>query len=115
MGKLNYNRPCFRKGKEANMDIGNKPLQQRIYLKVRYQEKEHVKSMGARWDDANKLWYIYPCNPFIDYFIDYIGNKPVTLTELPPEPPVKKSKNTDKPKTDLKELLRKLNEGKNKH
>lgn len=29
-----------------------------IELKVPYQEKDHVKSLGARWDPIKKIWYV---------------------------------------------------------
>lgn len=29
-----------------------------IYLKVSYDEKELVKSFGAKWSDEKKSWYI---------------------------------------------------------
>lgn len=30
----------------------------RVDLKVRYEEREQVKRLGARWDAANKVWYV---------------------------------------------------------
>lgn len=30
----------------------------RIDLNVPYEEKDHVKKLGARWDAVRKVWYI---------------------------------------------------------
>lgn len=30
----------------------------RIDLKVRYEEKDQARRLGARWDRARKTWYI---------------------------------------------------------
>lgn len=32
----------------------------KIYLNVPYAEKDAAKALGARWDAANKSWYIPP-------------------------------------------------------
>lgn len=72
MTKLNYNRPIYRKGKIVKMDEGNKPVIYRIYLIVAYRDKEIVKSMGARWDMENKLWYVFSDNPHIKLLKKYI-------------------------------------------
>jgi hypothetical protein len=72
MTKLNYNRPIYRKGKEVKKEEGNKPVICRIYLIVTFREKETVKSMGARWDVENKLWYVFNDNPHIKSLKKYI-------------------------------------------
>jgi len=50
----------------ANKSINNyqKPRisQPRIYLKVKYADKDDAKSKGARWDAEKKSWYIYEDN-----------------------------------------------------
>jgi hypothetical protein len=33
------------------------PADQRVYLKVKYAEKNDVKALGARWDAARTAWY----------------------------------------------------------
>jgi hypothetical protein len=30
----------------------------KTYLNVPYAQKDNVKSLGARWDPANKKWYV---------------------------------------------------------
>lgn len=47
----------------ANLAIGqtecnSKP--KKIYVKIPYDEKEHGKQLGAKWDPKKKKWYISP-------------------------------------------------------
>jgi ribonuclease HI len=50
--------------KLANMAIGapscpyNSKEVHRIYLRVKYEEKDEAKALGARWDKDSKSWYI---------------------------------------------------------
>lgn len=47
----------------ANKALNIQPsLSKRIYLNVKYSEKEEAKSKGARWDADKKSWYIYENN-----------------------------------------------------
>lgn len=50
----------------ANMSIGlhNKPSDEnkRIYLNVKYADKDDAKKLGARWDPVKKKWYGYNNN-----------------------------------------------------
>ena len=59
----------------ANKAINNneKPIisTPRIYLKVKYADKDDAKSKGARWDADKKSWYIYEDN----------SNKPYLLSK----------------------------------
>lgn len=63
MSKMDYNRPMYRKGNEVKVEEGNSPVQMRVYLIVRYQEKDKVKELGAKWDPEHKLWYIHEGHP----------------------------------------------------
>lgn len=51
----------------ANKSINNhqkpKISHPRIYLKVKYADKDEAKNKGARWDADKKSWYIYEDNP----------------------------------------------------
>jgi len=57
----------------ANKAINNneKPIisTQRIYLKVKYADKDDAKSKGARWDADKKSWYIYEDNSNKSYLL----------------------------------------------
>lgn len=44
--------------------------QPKIYLKVKYEEKEDAKSKGAKWDPAKKQWYIFEDNSNKNYLIN---------------------------------------------
>jgi ribonuclease HI len=59
----------------ANQAINNNEKQivstPRIYLKVKYADKDDAKSKGARWDADKKSWYIYEDN----------SNKPYLLSK----------------------------------
>jgi hypothetical protein len=34
----------------------------KIYLNVRYSEKDEVKRLGGKWDNNNQKWYIFDNN-----------------------------------------------------
>jgi len=36
------------------------PYAERIYLAVPYEERQEAKSLGARWDNAKRAWYVGP-------------------------------------------------------
>lgn len=36
---------------------------EKIYLDVKYEDKEIIKTMGGKWDKNKKKWYIYENNP----------------------------------------------------
>jgi hypothetical protein len=99
MSKLNYNRPCFRKGKDVRIDEGNEPLQQKVYLIVTYADKDIVKSMGATWDTEHRLWYVYPKNPHIQKLKKWIHHTDYDRCGLDP-------------KHELNELLKRLKKNK---
>lgn len=50
----------------ANMSIGlynkNSEENKKIYLNVKYAEKDDAKKLGARWDPTKKKWYGYNNN-----------------------------------------------------
>ena len=47
----------------ANLAVGQtsclqqKPYNKKIYLKVKYEDKDEAKSYGAKWDPSKKKWY----------------------------------------------------------
>lgn len=43
--------------KQINNDYINKKKEDRIYLKISYDEKDDAKKLGAWWDSEKKLWY----------------------------------------------------------
>lgn len=43
--------------KQINNDYINKKKEDRIYLKIPYDEKDDAKKLGAWWDIEEKLWY----------------------------------------------------------
>ena len=62
--------------KLANIAIGLKNCpyakSEKIYLNVPFIEKDHVKSLGGRWDNDKKKWFIYDNNK----------NKEIILTKF---------------------------------
>lgn len=44
----------------------------KIYLKVRYKEKDTVKSLGALWDFVEKSWYVETRNTDLAKFVKYM-------------------------------------------
>jgi ribonuclease HI len=58
----------------ANKSINNddqikKVSKARIYINVKYAEKEEAKSKGALWDANKKSWYIFEDNPNKSYLL----------------------------------------------
>ena len=49
------------------------PKDERIYLNVAYKDKDHAKSLGARWDPKEKKWYTSTNNE--ELFRLYSNNK----------------------------------------
>ena len=47
----------------------NTPVKERIYLDVPYEEKDVVKSNGAKWDPSKKKWWVYDINPEIKKYV----------------------------------------------
>lgn len=55
----------------------------RIDLSVAYAEKEQAKALGARWDDARKIWYVVDpkdVRPFMRWIKNPRLRKPVNAT-----------------------------------
>lgn len=44
----------------------------KIYLNVKYEQKESVKRIGALWDHVLKLWYIESRNVDVSKFKNYM-------------------------------------------
>ncbi len=44
----------------AAMQEGGGAAVAKVYLAVGYSQKDHAKSLGARWDPGAKLWYVPP-------------------------------------------------------
>ncbi|MDG2267322.1 MAG: DUF5710 domain-containing protein [Alphaproteobacteria bacterium] len=51
-----------------------------FYIRVPYEEKDYAKSLGAKWDKHNKLWYI-PQGEEINKFSRYLSFLHVPITE----------------------------------
>ena len=54
----------------ANKAIGineNRKVNNKIYLKVQYKDKDDAKEKGAKWDATAKKWYIYDDNKHLTY------------------------------------------------
>lgn len=47
----------------------NTPMKERIYLNVPYEEKDAVKSNGAKWDPTKKKWWVYDVSPEIEKYV----------------------------------------------
>lgn len=47
---------------EKTKQFSNSEEKTRIYLKVKYEQKDDAKSKGARWDANKKQWYIFDDN-----------------------------------------------------
>jgi ribonuclease HI len=59
----------FKTEEEADKFM-NTPVKERIYLNVSYEEKECVKSLGARWDPTKKKWWVQDKKPELEIYID---------------------------------------------
>tara|TARA_Y100000389_G_scaffold129127_1_gene126572 strand:- start:388 stop:1068 length:681 start_codon:yes stop_codon:yes gene_type:complete len=44
---------------EAHYQRPGKPAKQKIYLDVKYREKDEAKYHGAKWDAAEKKWFVF--------------------------------------------------------
>lgn len=75
----------------------------RINLNVPFSDKDIAKRRGAKWDDANKVWYIVNQTD-LEIFIDWIPNHLLRPTQskvlkhppfkvVQPRTPRKKNKN----------------------
>jgi hypothetical protein len=55
----------------------------RCYLNCRYEEKEEIKALGAKWDSKNKKWFCSSdeISKFTKWLpkIDFTGLKPLTI------------------------------------
>lgn len=63
----NSNQP-FNQVKETNQ-------KKKIYLKVTYKDKDNAKTLGARWDNDQKKWYIYNDNENLDELVEKFGEQ----------------------------------------
>ena len=59
----------FKTEKEAE-EFMNTPVKERIYLNVPYEEKDRVKSLGARWDPIKKKWWVRNMKPELEIYVD---------------------------------------------
>jgi hypothetical protein len=59
----------FKTEKEAE-EFMNTPVKERIYLNVPYEEKDRVKSLGARWDPAKKKWWVQDMKADLEIYVD---------------------------------------------
>jgi ribonuclease HI len=57
------------KMEEEAKEYMNTPVKERIYLNVPYEEKDIVKSQGARWDPSQKMWWVYDIRPEIEKYV----------------------------------------------
>lgn len=48
----------------------------KIYLKVKYEEKDIVKSMGAAWDYVGKAWWVESRNVDMSKFKNFMHTTP---------------------------------------
>ena len=55
----------------SKISIKNNIFDARIYLNVPYAEKEHAKSLGAKWDPKNKKWYSMKLNNNLNELVKY--------------------------------------------
>lgn len=47
----------------------NTPVKERIYLNVPFEEKDRVKSLGAKWDAEKKKWWIVKMIPELENYL----------------------------------------------
>ncbi len=58
----------------------------RIYLNVPYAQKDAAKALGARWDPANKKWYVQgkdDVSLFSDWLPVNYNSEPVSVKSTP--------------------------------
>jgi hypothetical protein len=59
----------------------------KIYLNVPFAQKDEAKALGARWDAANKKWYV-PANKDLTLFAKWQAESPMLeSTAAPPRRP----------------------------
>ncbi|AFC35079.1 hypothetical protein OtV6_171 [Ostreococcus tauri virus RT-2011] len=58
------------KTEEEAKEYMNTPVKERVYLTVPYEEKDLVKSMGAKWDPAKKKWWVQDMKPELEIYVD---------------------------------------------
>jgi hypothetical protein len=58
------------KPREEAEEFMNTPVKERIYLNVPYEEKDRVKSLGARWDPAKKKWWVQDMKADLEIYVD---------------------------------------------
>ena len=58
---------CIKKKEEMKQEEEDK---KRIYLFVKYEDKDNAKSLGAKWDVENRRWYA-PNNSFLSLLESY--------------------------------------------
>jgi len=58
------------KTEEEAEEFMNTPVKERIYLNVPYEEKDCIKSMGAKWDPAKKKWWVQDMKPELEIYVD---------------------------------------------
>lgn len=58
------------KTEEEAEEFMNTPVKERIYLSVPYEEKDRVKSMGARWDPTKKKWWVQVMKPELEIYVE---------------------------------------------
>ena len=54
---------------EEFMNTPVKPVKERIYLNVPFEEKDCVKSLGAKWDPVKKKWWVSEMKSEIDNYL----------------------------------------------
>jgi hypothetical protein len=59
----------FKTEAEAKEYMNTPPPNDRIYLDVPYQEKDVVKSQGARWDPGKKKWWVRDITPELEKYV----------------------------------------------
>jgi ribonuclease HI len=57
------------KTREEAEEFMNTPVKERIYLNVPYEEKDCVKSLGARWDPTKKKWWVQEMKPELEKYV----------------------------------------------
>jgi ribonuclease HI len=58
------------KTEEEAEEFMNTPVKERIYLNVPFEEKDHVKSLGAKWDPTKKKWWVQDMKPELEIYVD---------------------------------------------
>ena len=58
------------KTEEEAEEFMNTPVKERIYLNVPFEEKDRVKSLGAKWDPTKKKWWVQDMKPELEIYVD---------------------------------------------